>query len=368
MNQDCNKCNSCGSVDPCKCTKTVVPGPTYAFPIESYLWTGQALSCGNDIIVQPGQTLDIAFANLLSYACNLQLTPGPAGADGADGRSITTVVDNGDGTVTFNFSDGTNSTIISSADTNWAENDLILSGDRFHDGAGFTAAHTNFNRFYWEAFAAPPVAQYSHDWYAYGNTVTDLAYRFATQAGTVVDIRGDRSVNVTGKIGVNTAAISGYAIFADGATAAYYGQSTNGNGGAFASTNGTAVTGTSLNSRGGLFNGLDYGAVGVANQFGLYGYANGAGGWGMFGYQNVGTAGAIYGVGNTLIESVSTGAIHASALFQVRSATKGSMPAPSMTQADRLAISSPGISLMVYQTDGTEGLYIYKSTGWTFVI
>jgi hypothetical protein len=39
-----------------------------------------------------------------------------------------------------------------------------------------------------------------------------------------------------------------------------------------------------------------------------------------------------------------------------------------MTNAQRTAISSPAVGLMVYCTDATEGLYIYKSTGWTFII
>jgi hypothetical protein len=39
-----------------------------------------------------------------------------------------------------------------------------------------------------------------------------------------------------------------------------------------------------------------------------------------------------------------------------------------MTNAQRLALSSPYIGLIVYCTDMIEGLYVYKSTGWTFII
>jgi hypothetical protein len=35
-----------------------------------------------------------------------------------------------------------------------------------------------------------------------------------------------------------------------------------------------------------------------------------------------------------------------------------------MTLTQRLAISSPATGLVVYQTDTTEGLYQYTSTGW----
>jgi hypothetical protein len=39
-----------------------------------------------------------------------------------------------------------------------------------------------------------------------------------------------------------------------------------------------------------------------------------------------------------------------------------------MTNVQRAAIASPAVGLMVYCTDAVEGLYVYKSTGWTFVI
>jgi hypothetical protein len=57
----------------------------------------------------------------------------------------------------------------------------------------------------------------------------------------------------------------------------------------------------------------------------------------------------------------------ASAVFTVTSTTKGFLP-PRMTNAQRLLISTPAVGLMVYCTDVVEGLYIYKSTGWVFVI
>jgi hypothetical protein len=64
-----------------------------------------------------------------------------------------------------------------------------------------------------------------------------------------------------------------------------------------------------------------------------------------------------------------TGAVTpvASASLEVRSTTKGVL-FPRMTNAQRSAISSPAVGLMVYCTDAVEGLYINKSTGWTLVI
>lgn len=59
--------------------------------------------------------------------------------------------------------------------------------------------------------------------------------------------------------------------------------------------------------------------------------------------------------------------LNSSAALQVDSTTKGFLP-PRMTNAQRTSISLPAVGLMVYCTDATEGLYIYKSTGWTFII
>lgn len=66
--------------------------------------------------------------------------------------------------------------------------------------------------------------------------------------------------------------------------------------------------------------------------------------------------------GNTWVGGVEV----ASALFALNSTTTGFLP-PRMTQAQRNAIASPAIGLEIYQTDATEGKYIYKSSGWTYI-
>jgi hypothetical protein len=45
------------------------------------------------------------------------------------------------------------------------------------------------------------------------------------------------------------------------------------------------------------------------------------------------------------------------------STTKGFLP-PRMTAAQRGAISAPAQGLIVYQTDGVIGLYIYANSVW----
>jgi len=57
----------------------------------------------------------------------------------------------------------------------------------------------------------------------------------------------------------------------------------------------------------------------------------------------------------------------ASAQMEIVSTTRGFLP-PRMTNAQRVAISTPAVGLIVYCTDATEGLYINKSTGWTFIV
>jgi hypothetical protein len=54
---------------------------------------------------------------------------------------------------------------------------------------------------------------------------------------------------------------------------------------------------------------------------------------------------------------------NASAQLQVDSTTKGFLP-PRMTSAQRIAISSPAEGLIVVQTDGTQGLYLYIGAAW----
>jgi len=58
----------------------------------------------------------------------------------------------------------------------------------------------------------------------------------------------------------------------------------------------------------------------------------------------------------------------ANVLFNASSTTKGTMPMPRMTNAQRtaLTVDATRVGVHVYQTDGTEGVYVYKSTGWAF--
>ena len=58
---------------------------------------------------------------------------------------------------------------------------------------------------------------------------------------------------------------------------------------------------------------------------------------------------------------------NASAVLDLTSTTQGLLP-PRMTQAQRDAIASPVAGLMVYQSDGTSGLYYYTGSAWVYII
>lgn len=64
---------------------------------------------------------------------------------------------------------------------------------------------------------------------------------------------------------------------------------------------------------------------------------------------------------------IGTSTPNASAQLDVSSTTKGFLP-PRMTQAQRQGINSPTAGLMVYQTDGTAGLWYYTGNAWIYII
>jgi hypothetical protein len=64
---------------------------------------------------------------------------------------------------------------------------------------------------------------------------------------------------------------------------------------------------------------------------------------------------------------IGTSTPHASAKLDVSSTDKGFLP-PRMTVVQRGAIPTPAAGLMVYQTDGTAGLYYYSGTAWIYII
>jgi hypothetical protein len=102
-----------------------------------------------------------------------------------------------------------------------------------------------------------------------------------------------------------------------------------------------------------IFNNSTSGNISILNDFASGNINFAAGG--------VSTAQAtLFSTGNLAIGTTTD---VASAILQVTSTTKGFLP-PRMTLAQRTAIASPATGLIVYQTDGTEGVYVYSGGAW----
>jgi hypothetical protein len=71
----------------------------------------------------------------------------------------------------------------------------------------------------------------------------------------------------------------------------------------------------------------------------------------------------IFATGNLLLQNGGTFTDVSSAILNVNSTTQGFLP-PRMTTTQRNAIASPAEGLIVVQTDGTQGLYLYIGAAW----
>jgi hypothetical protein len=68
-------------------------------------------------------------------------------------------------------------------------------------------------------------------------------------------------------------------------------------------------------------------------------------------------------VGFVVATNSTNPSMDASAIIQADSDRKGFLP-PRMTETQKNAISTPATGLIVYQTDGTAGLYVYTGAAW----
>ena len=97
--------------------------------------------------------------------------------------------------------------------------------------------------------------------------------------------------------------------------------------------------------------------TGATNNFGYYGNITAASNrWNL--YMNGTASNYINGV-----LTIGTTSPNGSAKVQVDSTTQGFLP-PRMTAAQKNAIATPAAGLMIFQTDGTVGLYIYDGSTW----
>jgi hypothetical protein len=123
----------------------------------------------------------------------------------------------------------------------------------------------------------------------------------------------------------------------------------------YITSQGAIGSGSAVTNQHGFY--VDSSLTGATNNYGFYGnIASGTNRWNL--YMN-GTA------QNYLAGALSIGVTtaNASALLQLDSTTKGFLP-PRMTATQRAAISTPAEGLVVFQTDGTIGLYVYANATW----
>jgi hypothetical protein len=86
----------------------------------------------------------------------------------------------------------------------------------------------------------------------------------------------------------------------------------------------------------------------------------------MFGSNTFDVSKVAMMVSNTGTVGIGTTTPDASAIMEVNSNSKGFLP-PRMTSAQRVAIVSPVAGLLVYQTDGSLGLYQYNGSAWSIL-
>jgi hypothetical protein len=77
--------------------------------------------------------------------------------------------------------------------------------------------------------------------------------------------------------------------------------------------------------------------------------------------------GLVFSLQATAQTGIGTTTPHASAKLDITSTDKGFLP-PRMSSSQRTGISNPAAGLMVYQTDGTAGLYYYNGSAWIYII
>ena len=314
-----------------------------------------------ELNIQTGMSYDTAMSYIFEYVSSIQAqdgqtgAPGPAGANGNDGVGIDSVTDNGDGTYTFNFTDGSDFTtsdltgpVGPTAGPIFYVSDGQLSGNRVVDQNGNTITFNNNSVFVVSSSIAPSGGNGSFTLDGYGTLSTDLVEKISSDAGVIRESYGDKSQTFYGQLVMGSAFGSSAWIEVDGASFGRRGIAVSSNG--LIAINGT--DNTNIGIFGGSLSGI-----------GILGQAD-TGQGGRF----ISNGLSSYHRGSVLIETGITEAYNPGSLLSVNSTTKYSLPHPRMTEADRLLLSGLTPGAVVYQTDGTEGYYIYKSTGWAFII
>lgn len=266
---------------------------------------------------------------------------------------------------------------------NFASADLTFSGDRTHDLDGFNMSWINMKEFSSQSISAPSLGNSSFHFMGFGTLDTDVTHRFSSSTGVSAELYGDHGVKffggleTDGNIGVSTSPVANRRIYAIDSTdkIGIYMQTNSGNAGYFNASNTNAIDATSgtgyavvgTGASGGFLGlGGTYGGAFEGSNAGVYAYPNNATGCGVRAFQNTGAL-ALLSDGMMHVKTMGLSVTNeSSAVLQISSTTQGFI-VPRMTEAQRLAISSPAVGLEVYQTDLADGKYIYKASGWVLV-
>ena len=169
-----------------------------------------------ELNIQTGMSYDTAMSYIFEYVSSIQAQdgqtgdPGPAGANGNDGVGIDLVTDNGDGTYTFNFTDGSDFTtsdltgpVGPTAGPIFYVADGQLSGNRVVDQNGNTITFNNNSVFIVSSSIAPSGGNGSFTLDGYGTLSTDLVEKISSDAGVLRESYGDKSQRFFGPVSFN---------------------------------------------------------------------------------------------------------------------------------------------------------------------
>lgn len=217
---------------------------------------------------------------------------------------------------------------------NMANGNRSLTGNRDHDGNGFRWSIIKLKDYTIATGGTPTLGMASINLNGTGASGADLTHRFKTTSLTIAEMYGDLATKFYGNVSV-TLSSTNPAVNAtnSGTGAAIVGTGGSGNG-----VNGVSTTGA--------------GSVGET-----------VSGIGVKGVSVSGKGGAFR---NQVLVEEYTGADEiqeASSLFQTKSTTRGALPAPRMTSAQKNAIATPATGLVVFDTDRVRYEF-YNGSFW----
>lgn len=217
---------------------------------------------------------------------------------------------------------------------NMANGNRTLTGNRNHDGNGFSWALLKLKDYTVGTGSAPTLGMASINLNGTGGSAADLTHRFKATSAAIAEMYGDLSTKFYGNTSVTLSnANPALNVSNSGAGAGVVGTATSNNGVTGVSTTGTGSVGETVS-------GIGVKGVSVSGKGGAF--------------------------RNQVLVEEYVGADEiqeASSLFQAKSTTRGALPAPRMTTSQKNAISTPAAGLVVFDTDRVRYEF-YNGSFW----